>query len=121
MKRININHVNQINIFINHKSDIKWFGGRKYKWWEKAMWLFMLRDEPPGYFTWSNSHFKDDESLLKARPNLFIKDKVVYEKPHLEIYLSNGKIITQYHETEEELFGFISEHEFDKKPWILIK
>jgi len=123
MKKININQITRLTINLKEEHTVKWYDAIVYKWWEKLMWLFLVRDKPAGYYNYwnlDNNFYKNDEELLNEVKNIYIEDKVVYRKPYVEFKMSDGCYITQRFENEDEVNNFMKENEFDKKPWITI-
>lgn len=121
--KLNINQITQLNISLKEKHDIKWWDAIIYKWYEKLIWFFLLKNKPAGYYNhWGTEtlYYKNEQELLTKVKNIYIEDKIVYYKPYIKIKLSSGCWINQIFENKDDLDNFIAENNFDKKPWITI-
>lgn len=121
--KININQITQLNIFPKEEHHIKWWDAIIYKWYEKLIWFFLLKNKPAGYYNhWGTEihYYENERELLTKVKNIYIEDKIVYYKPYIIIKLSSGVCINQRFENKKDLETFIIENNFDKKPWITI-
>ncbi len=94
---------------------------------------FEYREEFYTYFFWKKKIYQagfygtmlhettgmlTNEEILDNK-NLYIKDKLVYLKPHLFITMSNKQTCKYFFKSEEELKSFVIEKGIDK--WIIVK
>lgn len=87
----------------------------------KRRYLFWIKKEG-FYYTeiFGREVFKTKEQIEK-NTLLICKEKEVYMRPHLDLYLSNRTTITIPFETEKELFDFMETEPIKSINWINFK
>jgi hypothetical protein len=108
--KINIKQVCKLVIF-DHLEDDRYYYHEKRHFWNKKSGFY--KESFLGSDTWV------DKEYIEATAILYIESYKVYYKPHVDIYLSNGHVITNWHESVHSLYKFIDEY-FKDIPLIII-
>ena len=67
-----------------------------------------------------NNYLLTAEEILEEDDNLIIEDNEVYKKPHIIIYMVNGRIHYHYFNSDEELTKFTEQDLLKNIKWLKI-
>jgi hypothetical protein len=102
INKINIDQICNIVICIDKVCDDYTYKNYKKRW--------LLKDIKEGFYfnDWlDDMYWVSNESILKDK-KLLIKDKIVYYKPYITVYLNDNSSYDKYFETEKELNNFLT-------------
>jgi len=92
------------------KSRCRW-----YEYREESGWIWK---DPAGFYDCTGLTPYLADKQVEQNKCLYVEDKIVYYKPHVELIMSNKEIIEKYFNTEQELLDFMNNEPMNHIPWV---